>query len=270
MKRSHGFTFLEVLIVMAIMSFILIGTITLTRRAFETRQKLLAYSDFYGEIRLAIKLFEKDLTLMFSPIAFKDRKQSRTNSGENIGSFTDEEIATFAQIFRGSERQASDYWGAIIDNTGIRPSRFQGKSNAIQFVSSSNQRIYRESKESIFNKIHYELRETKSEGEDYLAGTRTLIRNTSAHAFEFEDDRDGKDWKTYPLVEGIKEFKIRYFEKKRDRWVDEWDSESNDFKNRYPDLIEVSMTVAGPENLNFNGVFRMKAEMPFEDLGKTY
>ena len=57
----------------------------------------------------------------------------------------------------GINIQVNKFWGELVDQTGARHSRFLGESDEISFVSFSNIRIYKESRESVISKVSYAL-----------------------------------------------------------------------------------------------------------------
>ena len=45
-------------------------------------------------------------------------------------------------------------------------------------------------------------------------------------------------------------------------WGPNWDTDKDEFKNLYPDIVEVSIEVAGPSRLQFEGTYKFRPEIP--------
>ena len=62
-----------------------------------------------------------------------------------------------------------------------------------------------------------------------------------------EDPRIDSEWdeggRSYILAEDIKEFKLRFWDERREEWTDEWDTEKSDFAGRLPQIVEITMVI---------------------------
>lgn len=251
-KRS-GFTFLEVIIVIAIMAFIALGLFQITTKSFQLRDVLSIEGEFYNQIRLAMKVMEKDVSLFYSPLIVAPKTRLQQQDYELLNS------ADLAKV--------DQYWGGTVHPNGIRPSRFSGENDKVSFVAISNVRMYKDAAESEFLKVQYELVDDTSE--EAIQGTKILIRKTQMNAFS--DEETEKKEKKYALLRGIKNFKIQYFNKDKPKDVNNgWDSESVNTKNQYPDYILVTLEVLGGENLSFDGRYTMKLEAPLRGIPATF
>lgn len=267
-----------------------------TTQTFRYRARIINEGDFYGGVRLAMGLMDRDVAALFSPVAMNPnnykpaeanvpavdnpgfgqpnafnnsfRRQSRNTRvppGKTPEEFAAEQIK-LEELKRSDLGQLSDYWMPATDLTAIRPSRFIGTENRIQFVSGSHQRVYRDSMESDFAKIVYETREEK---EPITPGTRILVRIEDANVFD--DTAKGESVaKTYPLLPGVKSFTFRYFRKDKRAWERTWDSNRDDMKGLYPDLIELTLEVTGLNKLSFKGTYMFKPENFFYGLDSSF
>ncbi len=259
-----GFTLIEVLISMTILAFISLGIYQATVQTFRLRDSLNNEGDFFNAIRLSMSILERDLALIYTPVSLVPRRPTpgatsapaALNFNPNGPSFQNPDLA-----------RASEFWGAAIDATGLRPSRFQGTETKLLFVSATHQRIYRDSPESEIVKIKYDLR-LNDQGEGDLAGTQMLVKSASPNAF-VEDERKDKSQIDYPLLRGIKSWKFRYYRREKDQWSSNWDSDKEETKNLYPDLIEVKLEVVGRSQLSFDGIYRFRPEVPLNGLAPT-
>lgn len=62
-----------------------------------------------------------------------------------------------------------------------------------------------------------------------------------------EDPRIDSEWdeggRSYVLAENIKDFRLRFWDARREEWSDEWDTEKTDFAGRLPQIVEITMVV---------------------------
>jgi prepilin-type N-terminal cleavage/methylation domain-containing protein len=301
-KRSTleaGFTLIEVMIAIVLLGMISYAIYQATTQTYRYRAKIIGEGDFYGGIRLAMGLIDRDTSALFSPITLNPLRDQAAQSqqagmnpqqqmdprfGGGFGGFggqqgnrpganagkTPEQIAEEARLLEELSRsdlgQLSDYWLPATDLTAIRPSRFVGTENRIQFISASHQRIYRDAPESEFSKIVYELREDKNA---VIDGTRILVRVADPEVFDETQRRESKA-KTYPLLSGVKSFSFRYFRKDKRAWENTWDTNREDMKGLYPDLIELTLEVEGLNRLSFKGSYMFKPEGFFNGLEATF
>jgi prepilin-type N-terminal cleavage/methylation domain-containing protein len=265
LNSESGFTLLEVLISIIVLSFISLGIYQATSETYKLREELLNESDFYSTIRLTMGVMQRDVTLMYSPIVLLPQAspspalaggfQSVPNPGARPSpSFlqTDPDLA-----------QESDFWGPALDKTGIRPSRFVGTEKKISFISSSHIRLYKDTQESTFAKVTYEL-----VTDEFDPSSQMLVKTESFDAFQMEERKDTSK-RIYPLMHGIKTLKFRFYNKNKDNgtWEPSWDSvDSDEDRNIYPDVIEVNFEVYGLSKMYFNGVYDFKPELPFNGI----
>jgi hypothetical protein len=150
---------------------------------------------------------------------------------------------------------------------------FIGKEDSMSFVATANLRVQRDSPESEFLKIVYELREDTEKDESGKLNEkrgRMLVRVTHPNAFSVEESREDRSQRTYPLLRGVQKLRFRYFRRDRDNgWSTTWDSDSPDMKDRYPDLIEVTLEVSAPPRQSFEGLFKFGPEAPLNGLDPT-
>lgn len=264
-SSEAGFTLLEVLISIIVLSFISLGIYQATSETYKLREELLNESDFYNTIRLTMSILQRDITLMYSPIVLLPAASpSPTLAGgfQQVPSPNARPSPSFLQT-DPDLAQESDYWGPALDKTGIRPSRFVGSDKKISFISSSHIRLYKDTPESEFAKVSYEL-----VTDEFDPNALMLVKTESIDVFQMEDRKDVSK-RSYPLMHGIKTLKFRFYNKNKDNgtWEPSWDSvDSDEDRNIYPDIVEVNFEVYGPTKLYFNGIYDFKPELPFNGI----
>lgn len=257
---KQGFTILELLIAIVILSFISLATTRLYQQSFKVRDTLQTEGEFYNAIRLGITIIEEDINQIYSPHLILVSKQP-----------LDQKAATDLNvIFQGTEKRETKFWNPVISPSGIRPSRFVGEENSMSFVTCSNRRIYKESPESDFLKIKYELVNDK-DPEDGHENTQILSRKTSTNVFDLEDDESkDKTLRMTPVLKGVKKLVFKYYSKKKAKWYTKWDTSTTDFLNIFPDVVEMSVEITGtPRKYVFTGLFRYRSEIFLNEMSTS-
>jgi len=241
---------------MAILVVLSFAIYQATTETYHLRDVLSADGDFHNEIRLSMNILQRDIALIYSPLMTGSAKPSPQPVAESRDS---REMQTIMDSDLG---QSTTFWGAATDRTGIRPAHFIGTDSKLSFISLSNRRVYKDSPESEFAKIIYEL---KPDPQAVVPNTNILVKSSSPNAFETEEHKD-KQFVHHPILHGIKKLGYRYYRKDKDSWSTSWDSDKEDFKNIYPDIIEVKLEVLGPTRLSFEGLFQFRPEVPLNGL----
>lgn len=259
-KNERGFTLLEILIAIFLLTIIGLATTQAITETYRLRDILSHEGEFYNSIRMSMGILGRDVGLVFTPEMLMPEKKTPATPAPGANPAETEVIQS------GEMANATPFWGPAIDKSGIRPMRFIGTEKKLSFVALSNIRVYKDSPESEFLKVTYELRDDQSP--DAIEDTQVLTRMISPNAFE-EDDMKDTYKKTYPLLHGVSKISFKYFEKDKESGVTSWDSDTGEFKNRYPDYIEVTVEVKGPHRLSFDGVYRFRPEIPLNGLPAT-
>ncbi|MCM2324120.1 MAG: prepilin-type N-terminal cleavage/methylation domain-containing protein [Oligoflexia bacterium] len=271
-RNRSGFTLLEVLIALAILVFISLGIYQATVETYRLRDILSTEGDFYNQIRLSMEIMQKDLAAMYSPGLMAPAPSPSPgipapgSGGFGVPAAPDAESQT---LLSGELGQTSEFWLPATDKTGLRNSRFKGTETKMSFITLSHQRIYKDSPESDFSKVTYELLRDENNRD---AETLVLVKTENAEAFNTDDQREKEKSRSFFLLPGITKARFRYLRKNKEEWKEysAWDNASEDFKNAYPDLIEVSLSVKGPSRLTFEGVFKLRPEVPLRGINPSH
>ncbi|MCM0605379.1 MAG: prepilin-type N-terminal cleavage/methylation domain-containing protein [Xanthomonadaceae bacterium] len=246
--NRKGFSLIEVMISIAILALISIMVTQTTTKSFQLREDLSVEGEFHNGIKLAMNVVERDITHVFSPLMM----MIKAKTGEGQTPFTQ------------SAPNPGPFWGPALDEAGIRNSRFQGQEKKMSFITSSHERVYKDSRESLFAKITYNLEPDPkpAEGQE---GTLALFRTVNTNAFEVDGDERKTD-KTYKILSGIKSGSFKYFQRGKDIWQRSWDTEANEYKNHFPDTVELLLEVVGPRQLSFQGRYHYRLEEPIHGI----
>ncbi len=278
--NAAGFTLLEVLIVMAILAFISLGIYNATTETFKLRDSISAEADFYNNIRLAMTLLNRDISMMYSPTVLLPKPATNTPAGPGqpvpptpaAGITAQDEVGMNANTV-AELNMFSDYWGMARDKSGIRPMRFVGREGSMSFISTSHFRMYKDAPESEIVKVRYEIHADDQTPEDIrISGSSVLSKTENPDVFDMDETRSKTFAHTYPLLPGITKFKFQYcrLENASRTCRNQWDSNVDEPKDTYPDIITVELEIKGSHNMLFQGTYSFRPEVPFNGLAATF
>jgi len=284
LNSISGFTLIEVMISLLILVIIGTATSKAVIDAAGLKEKLKDETEFTSEFRTSCALLERDLNQVFNPRMFlsPDAKALDPYAAPVPPATMVPGVPlplTAVEVnnkLRGSAFQPSDYWGAVFDPSGLRPSRFKGDDHSMTFVSASHVRIYQQKKESIYSKIKYDLIKQPpnpnlgKEQNDKIANYSSLIKVENTHAFELEEPRDVPYIQTYTILNQIKKIKFRYYKTGEKEPVNSWDSEAQDTKGIFPEMIQMELSLEALNGRTIDATVLFKLEAPNEVLPATY
>lgn len=263
-RPDAGFTLIEVIIVLVILVFISLGIYQMTTETFKLRDSLSSEGEFTNSVRMAMDVIQRDIAAMFSPILSRPEPAPSSSPNPNKA----QELQELAASDMG---KTSAFWLGATDSTGLRASRFVGSSNKISFITTSHVRIYRDKPESDFAKITYEL-VPETDYKEY-PDSSALLRIENPAAFDDDDRRAEKSANRYLLLHGIKKLRFQFWRKDKDnglgKWEPSWDSDKEEFKEKYPDIVQVTLEVNGPDKLSHSGVYSFRPEVPLRGLAPS-
>lgn len=272
-SNEFGFTLIELLIAIALMVLISVAIYRAVVNIYQSRELVAEEGDFNTAINLTVNILEHDLQSVYSPKMMAPDKTPVNPGDPNTDPNTASNPSpTPTPSALPDDERVTEYWGKVSDTTGIRSSRFQGKEDSLLFISNSHVRVYRESQESIFAKIHYELQDASAEDRTHpeLTGTKVLVKKVEPNVFEIEEQDNSPSLKSYRLLHGIKKFKLSYCQTDKDRCEDRWDTESRDTPGLYPDVIQLELEVVGEKNRQFGATYRFRREVPIDGIAASF
>lgn len=220
MKRTQGFTLIEVLVSVAIMGIIMTLIWSTTSQSLRTKDSVEKRDLRFHIGRVALRKLSDDISVAFLS---KTARVSSPISPETAGS-------------------AAAAPAAVATASGIKTffvGEDQGGQDSIKFTSLSHLRLFKNAKESDQCKVMYEIVASREDPQVY-----NLIRREDPWLDETTDVK-GKEM---VLVSGIKEFDIEYYDSRRNEWVKEWDTQKVDWQSRLPQAVRARLSFANAED----------------------
>ena len=203
-------TLIEVVIALALFSLIAVFTASNTSVSLRLKEKLSGTSDYYHNVRTALRHFERDISLAFH--SSHDTKLGEYYRQQNL-----EEEAYGTQ--------------------NLRPyTFFYGDKDRLLFSTSAHQRKYKDVNETDIVEVEYYLEQQKD-----MPGVYDLYKRHSG----LVDNLFEEGWQTYVIASGIESMKFRYLSTKLNNgepyWVDKWYSNEGDFVSMFPQAVELDI-----------------------------
>ena len=252
---SRGFTLLEVMIVLVIMSTLTVLSSQAIQQAIKNKIKLQDQIDDMSQVRDALKVIERDINLAFHytdlELELKEAiKKKRQELCKNASATTTTQpgypppsstTTTLPGAKPGCAPEDLNSPPKKPEHRADPVTQFIGKENELYFATLNASRLSEGISQADFIKVGYLVQSCKKPGADSGPGISCLVRRSS-NVVEGDITQGGED---VVLLEDVTEFKLRYFGKGKQDWVNEWDSIKGDAiaKNRFPDAIEISLKI---------------------------
>ncbi len=108
----------------------------------------------------------------------------------------------------------------------------------VYFVAIAHEKRYANTKESDFAEYGY-----WSEPDMHGGNYRSLMHR-EARIVDDDPERGGV---VHAMAHNVRELSLRWYHEKKEEWVEEWDTESADFKNVLPHAVEIRLVLEDDE-----------------------
>jgi prepilin-type N-terminal cleavage/methylation domain-containing protein len=211
-KNDNGFTLMEVLIAITILSFIMVSIITIQDNSQTTKDRVLSEDRDWLQVETAFSRLEWDFSQIFSPLYYSHEMRIDETASE-------EEQEVFNMM---SEPYVSnENFGFPSYDAHPVPIFKQDGKDTIEFFTTSNRRKFKNIKQSNFAWVRYTVESLQ--GEDGGDSTKALVR------YFFPDDPFNPDpirWdrlKGQVLLRNVEKIKFEYWNRETRKWVDNFD-----------------------------------------------
>lgn len=244
MKSSRGFSLIEVVITVSIMSVITLLSATALRNAVKAKTKIQDQIDTISPIRDVMRLMRSDIVQAFhyrdieleaAKVGAEEKKKT-AKTGEKKETDPEKEATE-----RSAEKQ-SDLPDYLKSENRVDPTtHFIAKETEMNFVTFNSFRILKDSPQPEFGEVGYYVDSCKNRPNKSASSGKCLYRRFSA----LVDTDVTVGGSSTQLLRDIEDFELKYYSAAKRDWVAEWNSQSGDeiLKDSYPEAIEISFTV---------------------------
>jgi prepilin-type N-terminal cleavage/methylation domain-containing protein len=214
MKISKGFTLLEVMVSVGILSLIMVLIWSSTSQSLRSKDRIEQRDLLFHSGQVALRKIADDLE-----VAFLAEAAALPSTPSPEGALAAAPASTnFKTFFIGEDR---------------------GDQDAVRFTSLSHLRLISLSKESDQCRISYEVIANPEEAGffDLVRKEQPWLNNTT--------DVEGK---VFTLVEKLRKLNVEYYDERKNDWGKEWNTEMMDWKNRLPMAVRIKIVFADPDD----------------------
>ena len=189
----NGFTLIEILIAIAILSFMALGVFKIVSQSTDTAEKVTVEDDEFVQIVGALKKFERDFTSIYSPLYFSAPK-GIVASEEQDGNYYDKDPEKTPINQKYKDHKLFD--GTTEDGHPI-PAIFYEKNSEIILFTSGHRRKYEDEKESSFSWVRYFISSNPNNSELQILYRQEIGENI------FSSDLNWDSYPAFPILENI-------------------------------------------------------------------
>lgn len=126
----------------------------------------------------------------------------------------------------------------LLGSEGRIKTVFSGKEDKLDFAALSHTRYFKNTREADFAEVGYYLADDPED-----SSKKILMRRES----KLLDDKPEEGGSADPMVEGVKDFRLEYYDPKKKEWLKSWDSSQLEQSNRLPRAVRIEIKIENPE-----------------------
>lgn len=216
LRNNAGFTLVEVLIAITILTFISLSTFVMVDSNLSTREEVTKEDGLILQAVTATNRIDSDFSQFYTPL-FYSVKNAPTKSDPNAAYQEDNVLYT------------NDSFDGTTKDGGIIPQIINADKSTLIFFTQANRRKFANSKESRFTWVKYKLKAMTPDPEnpdDKSSGRYELVRQTIATDI-YNSEKNWDEPKEQLLLTHIKELEFSF-----------WDPQAQKFTTNLQDLNE--------------------------------
>jgi prepilin-type N-terminal cleavage/methylation domain-containing protein len=251
LKQIKGFTLIEVLIAITVLSFLMANIYTMVDNATRTKEDVTVEDRDILLVQAAFERFSVDFSQIYSPLYYSAKAKATISNDGDSRTEPEEESS-----YIGSERFPS-----ITVNNHLVPTLANDEKTELIFMTSSNRRVLENTKQSRYSWIRYSIRSSKTEPRN-SEGALELVRavsSTSPYSKDFNWDKV----KEYVLLGNISDFAFEFWNPDREKFVDSL--KLMDKHKETPRLVKMKLTWVDKNNTKYEQERSFRILWPYFD-----
>lgn len=235
LKNKSGFTLLEVIIAITILSTMTLLSTQAITRALKARTKIQAEVDDVSGLRDSLRLIRTDVNLAFH----------HRDIEKEIGELANKTKAPLAPTpgLQPTPQPQPQSTATPRENKREDPTTlFYGTDSEMNFVTLNSGRMSSAVTQADFVEVGYSLKDCTNLTTNKVS--KCLFRRVQ-NVIDADVRTGGNE---IVMLENVNEFKLRYIAETKQDWVGTWNSASNTndagTRGRYPELVEVSLGIS--------------------------
>jgi len=211
-KKNKGFTLVEVLVAITLLSFMMVGIYTVTENSINTKDTVIKEDREFLQLYTFGHRLNQDISQIYSPLYFSSTEIKRDRSFEKSDTF-DRYSNNPAQNNRFIPTRMFPV--VTVKNQPV-PILEQDNKSDITFLTASNRRFIEGQKQSPYALVRYSL---ETDPEPIAEETSMIVRRTNKLGV-WLGDIEMDEFKPYTLLRGVKDLIFEFWSRKDEKWVD--------------------------------------------------
>ena len=223
--EKMGFSLLEVMMSLVVLSFLMLGTYAMVNNSQDAKQSVTVEDNAVLQVQLALNRLESDFSQIYSPIYFSSRNKNNSS----------------AEVYSPNEQ----FPGVTGEGHPI-PLLEHSDKETLMFMTSSNRRKMEDVKQSRWAWVQYTLEEVDS--------VFTWVRRSTAED-PFAPNLDWGELRPQILVKNVKDIIFKFWDVEKKDWIEGWDDDTG--KKLYAVRVELNWIDANEIEQTNIRVFRV-------------
>ncbi len=197
------------------MGFLSVSLFTITNDNIDTKDIIIKEDREFLQVYTAMYRLDKDFSQIYSPLYFSSleitKGKSNNNNYDTTPSYAQDSSTTKYKY------QVSENFPTANVKSEPVPLVSQEQKNTLRFLTSANKRFFEDQKQSRHAWVEYYL--APDDREDDATADFQLMRKEVKENI-YDPDLDFEKVKGHVLLRGIKEFKMEFYSRDQEKWVD--------------------------------------------------
>ncbi len=144
---------------------------------------------------------------------------------------------------------------AVIQNQPAPHTIFDGRKNELVLTTLSHRVFYKGLRECEQTEISYFLQ--RRQGKQTSSLMKRESQNIDADLYQ--------GGSVYTILDSIESLEFQYWDDKAGRWIDDWNSDGGEYRDRFPLAVKLKMVVIGRQNKPIEVKTEFKVAFPNND-----
>ena len=234
LKKESGFTLIEVILAITILSTLTVLTTQALSRALKAKVKIQTEVDDVASLRDTMRMIRTDLNLAYHHRDFEKELLDLVNKPAGaLPGLPGGAPATPVRPTAPAVPRENKRYDPV--------THFNGAEDKVNFVTMNNGRTTANSQQADFIEVGYSVKGCRNLT-DPSKSSNCLYRRTQL-VLDEDIDEGGTE---SVLLENISEFKVRYIGEGKQDWVSTWNTKNSSdaaTRLRFPEVVEISLAI---------------------------
>lgn len=210
LNTSEGFTLIEVLVAIAILSFISLATYQMIDTNTNTKEMVIREDEEIVSTLAAIARIDSDFSQIYTPLFYESKELPSSKAG-NGSPYSEDLYSNPNGSFLGRTKN-----GLVI------PQFFSDDKTTVVFFTSASRRKFVNSKESRYAWVRYSLRATESDPADDPDSKQKGLNELIRQVYTADIYHANIDWSNLPsqvLMKNIKKLEFQFWDERAKKFT---------------------------------------------------